>query len=154
LFIYESLRVKVLKTLLTLVCAGFFYYVIQVNELIENFHKSWQFQAVWLVGMAVILFTWLECKLVFDEMLQVVTIRRGFTRVLPATKIFYADIDRIILKRYAYEDEDGEVTNQGYFHLLLINRKDYLMVIFNDLDAIDDALDQLKKHTRIKISGY
>lgn len=143
-----------LKTLLTLCFAVFFYYVIQINGLIENFLDSWQFQTAVVVVMAVVIFTWLECKLVFDEMMQVVTIRRGLTRLLPATKVYYSDIDKIILKRHAHEDEDGNVTNEGYFHLQLNNGKIYLMVIFTDLDAIDGALNQLKKHSQLKITSY
>jgi len=154
LLIFESLRVKVLKTLLTLFCAGFLYYVIQANGLIEGFHDSWQFQVAAVACMAMVIFIWQECKLEFDEMMQVVTIRRGLTRVFPATKINYRDIDRIILKRHAHEDEDGYVTNEGYFHLQLNNNKVYLMVVFNDADAIDDAYDQLKKHTRLKITNH
>ena len=154
MIIYESLRVKVLKTLLTIFCFAFFYYVVQFNGLIENFPDSWQLQTAVVVGMAVVCFTWLECKLEFDEMMQMLSIRRGLTRVLPTTKVSYSDIDKIILKRHAHQDEDGNVTNEGYFHLQLNNGKALLMMVFNDLDVIDNALKRLKKHTRLKITTF
>ena len=143
-----------LRTLLTVFYASFLYYVVQHNDIVPGFHESWQFQYAVMTFVAIIIFIWLNCYVVFDELKQMLTIRRGLTRILPPNKVYYSEIDKIIVKRHAHEDEDGVVTNEGYFHLQLKNKKTCLLMVFQDKNAIDFVLKKLKSHTEIKLQTY
>lgn len=105
------------------------------------------------MGSLMMIYIWLEGSVVFDEMMQVVTIKSWFSKILPAKQIHYPEIKAVVLKRFGYIDEDGHETNEGYFHLQLNNGKTVLVMVFKHKDSIENARKRLIKHTKLHVQA-
>ena len=148
LIFFESVRLKLLcTTVLTFIIAVVYFVILPY----DNWLHSWQFQTGKFIAVIAFIYIWLEGSVVFDEMMQVVTIKSWHTKLLPAKKIYYPDIKAVVLKRHGYIDEDGHEINEGYFHLRLNNEKTHLVMVFKQKKSIENARKKLKIHTKLKL---
>ncbi|MGJ8664054.1 MAG: hypothetical protein ACSHWU_10395 [Marinicella sp.] len=141
-------------TLVLITISYIVYYILNYFSLTDSWQATWPFQVAGISASCVFIFIWLEGSVVFDEMMQVVTIKRYFSKVFQAKQIPYTDIKAIILKRYAHEDEDGHITHEGYFHLKLTRGSSYLLLVFNSQNSIENVRKQLLKHSKLKIQTF
>ena len=96
---------------------------------------------------------WFFYKTPWVKTLKILTLiitKRGLGKFLPAKLIYYSEIQNIVLKRFGYQEEDGNLSNQGYFHLRLNNGKTRLVMVFNHADSIEDARKNIAKHSKLK----
>ncbi len=129
-------------------------YIVKSNNLYYSWFDTWVINALQVGGVLIIILIWEDYSIAFDEMMQVVVIKKWFSSLLPVKKIFYPNIKAVVLKRYAYEDEDGDITNEGYFHLELSNGDSCLLMKFTDIDSIENARKKLARHTQFKIQSF
>lgn len=150
---YESFRLKLLYSLAFIAIGTFVYFVLNQNGLIDSWLNLWQYQVLKITGISVLIYIWLASSVVFDEMMQVVTIKSWHRKILPAKQIYYPDIKNIKLKRHGHIDENGDETNKGYFHLQLNNGDTYLLMVFKHKASIENARKRLVKHTKLKVDS-
>ena len=127
------------------------YFVLQQFDAFVAWQNAGYFQVTVFVGFFIMVYIWKGSSVAFDEMMQVVIIKRGLGKFLPAKQIYYKDIKNIVLKRFGYQDQDGNVTNQGYFHLRLNNDQTRVVMVFNHADSIENARKSLVKHSKLQV---
>lgn len=151
LVFFETLWVKTLKTVTLIIISIIVYFIVQQFDNFEAWRNAGYFQIAIFFGLFMMVFIWKGSSVSFDEMMQVFIIKRGFGKFLPAKQIYYSEIQNIVLKRFGYQDEDGNVSNQGCFHLRLNNGKTHLIMVFNHAESIEDARKNIAKHSKLKI---
>ena len=60
------------------------YFMLHQYTKVDTWLSTWHYQAAIFCGLLILVFIWLKGCVVFDEMLQMVTIKRGLTKILPA----------------------------------------------------------------------
>ena len=150
---YESIRLKILYTTILIALTSIVYYALHQYDNFDVWLGTWQVKTAGILGSLMMIYIWLEGSVVFDEMMQVVTIKSWFSKILPAKQIHYPEIKAVVLKRFGYIDEDGHETNEGYFHLQLNNGKTVLVMVFKHKDSIENARKRLIKHTKLHVQA-